>query len=149
VTSKEIVAELRRLGYTGPVSYGKARLLELLFETTAGRTDTAGSAEAVEPATEAPEQPAAASPNETMAIPQAKTSGHSKDEWHGLKKDDFVHVAGYPGWRFKFQSYEEPPGCKPYVVVKATQRRKIKMRYFRPEQICHPKTKKPLIQENI
>lgn len=144
-TSKEIVAELRRLGYTGPVSYGKPKLLDILFQTTHAGNGSTPTAEAATAASEALEPAAEAPASEVRAIPQALKSESSQCEWLGLKKDDLVHVAGYPGWRFKFQSYEDPPGKKPYVVVKATRRKQTKMRYFHPEQICHVKTKKPLL----
>lgn len=36
VTSKTIIADLRELGYTGPVSYNKTKLQEILDEVKSG-----------------------------------------------------------------------------------------------------------------
>jgi hypothetical protein len=138
-TAREIVAELRTLGYTGPVSYGKPKL-EALLQATKGMAELRPTVQAIIDATPASaEQHREAQPPVGLDIDQAG--------WCGLLPGALVRIAdGPPGWTFRFVSYESPASGKPYVVVSAHRRRQMKQRYFAPERILDNKTKKPMLE---
>lgn len=120
VTKNDIITEMRRLGYTGPVSYCHSKLLEILDEVK----------ENVPPVGTAPEG------NGTV------------ESWYGLtartKGAKGLRIAGERGTRYEFMSYTEDKrddGDHSFVTLIGGVRGDRRMRYVRPNRVLLPNGK--------
>jgi hypothetical protein len=135
MTRDELLKALRTAGYTGPVSYPKGRLQEILDEVQSESQDTVA--------------PPADQSDADWEGAEVKLT-----EWRGLKASStgdegetipgtVVRIEGLPRKRFEFVSYYHS-SSQEYVTVRGPLPNHRNNRYITPDRILFDKTKKPV-----
>jgi hypothetical protein len=125
VTRTEMIARLRELGYGGPVSYGKARLEELIAEQTPSQDD--------------------GEPQATTPVDDFDTGTVKLHEWNGVTKGDTVHIKGEQRTSYSFLYFFESPAQR-YVAIRGGKKGHSRDRYITPELILDVK-RRPVCKE--